>query len=108
MDIFGSKTETVVLTDEERNNPELIKERESYKDSPVSVYYGSKKEGMENACETCKKVSVCPNYKEVVYKETMLKEMTKNIKNIKGFTRDEVEKLKNNVFIVIKCIDKEE
>jgi hypothetical protein len=97
-----------VLTEEERQNAELIKQRQDYKSSPVSVYYGSDKDELDNVCLTCKKYLTCQDRIQAEEQGNMLR----NAANIKKFTEkfseEEIEKLKNNVFIIIKCINKEE
>lgn len=108
MSMFNSEVRTTVLTEEEKQNPELIKKNELYGKSPISVYYGSAKEGIVDTCLTCKKQKSCKEHREVVYRAIMLKNYSKDPKYTVGFTEEEAVKLQNNVFIVINCINKEE
>lgn len=106
---FNSKDFTTeVLTDEQRQNPELMKNSDLYQKCDVSVYYGSMKDGIENVCLTCKKRIKCEDYYDIVTRQEHLRKATYNPKFAYGFKQEELEKLRNNVFIAIKCVNKEE
>ena len=104
-----------VLTKEERQNSSLVKEREEFKQGDVSIYFGSKKEGLNNVCLSCKKKSFCKQNKEI---KTMAKKLKENAFNPfipleydkKEYSSEEEarEKIFNNVFIAINCKHKEE
>lgn len=103
-----------VLTEEERQDSSLVKQRQDYKDSPVAVYYGSEKDELDNVCLTCKKYLNCKDRIDVQEQEELLisalnnPNMIKRLYNNKDFSEKDIEKLKNNVFIIINCINKEE
>lgn len=44
-----------MMTEEERQNPSLVRNREDFKSSSISVYYGSAKPELTHTCLTCKK-----------------------------------------------------
>lgn len=95
------------LTEEERNNPELIRNRKEYKDAPVSVYYGSEKEGLINTCLDCKKRNVCKQHFDAEWQQKWLRKCASDAKATVGLTKEEIEKLKTNVFIIVNCVNKE-
>lgn len=94
------------LTDEEREDASLVKNRKDYQTSDVSVYFGSSKKELEEVCITCKKKDTCIQYIDTKYKEQMLRGEAYNPQI--NITQEEREKISNNVFIIIKCNHKEE
>lgn len=103
-----------VLTEEERQDSSLVKQRQDYKDSSVAVYYGSEKSELDNVCLTCKKYLNCKDRIDVQKQEELLASainnpsMVKHLCNNKDFSEQDIEKIKNNVFIIINCVNKEE
>lgn len=104
-----------VLTKEERQNSSLVKEREEFKQGDVSIYFGSKKEGLNNVCLTCKKKSSCETFKEIKTMARKLKENAFNPFIPLKYDKEEYsseeearEKIYHNVFIAINCKHKEE
>lgn len=95
-----------MLTDEERADASLVKNRKDYQTSDVSVYFGSSKKELEEVCITCKKKDMCIQYLDTKYKEKMLRREAYNPQV--NITQEEREKISNNVFIIVKCNYKEE
>ena len=102
-----------MMTDEERKDPNLIKHREGYKNTPVSVYYGSPKKELEDVCLDCKKNKNCEQYKDIIFKRRFISTIIKDERMSKEFqlqnnmTDADIEKIRGNVFIVINCIERE-
>ena len=111
--MFFNNDNSVVemMTDEERNNPELLKERQGYKDSPVSVYYGSYKKGIVSACLDCKHKDNCTVSKEVARTEIVLKDLANHpdqfADKFEDLPPEAIEKAKTNIFVIVNCIKKE-
>ena len=97
-----------MMTEEERQDPSLVKNREDFKSSPISVYYGSAKPELTHTCLTCKKHGICVDALDAEQQERWLKEGANNPFITAGMNAEEVEKLKQNVFIIINCKFKEE
>ena len=98
------------MTEKERQNPSLLKDREEYQNSLISVYYGSAKKELVNVCLDCKRKDECKSYKDVRQEEYMLQVglRSKQIMNEINISEEERQKLMNNVFIVVNCKIKEE
>ena len=102
-----------MLTEEEKINANLVKDRKDFKESPVSIYFGSKKEGLDDVCQTCSKCNTCKMYKDILnMRHTILSTLKdesfiSHIKSKENFTNKEIEKVKNNVYMAINCIFKE-
>jgi hypothetical protein len=100
-----------MMTDEERVNPSLLKERKEVKENPISVYYGSAKKELQNVCETCKKRMTCKEGNEIKMQDNLLRSAANDKTAIHSlfeeFPEDVIEKAKSNVFIVVNCIYKE-
>lgn len=97
-----------MMTEEERQNPSLVKNREDYKNSPISVYYGSAKPELAHVCLTCKKHGTCADALGVERQGEWLKENVNNPFVTASMNTEEIKKLKQNVFIIINCKFKEE
>lgn len=95
------------MTEEERNDPYLVKNRKEFKNSPISVYYGSAKPELAHVCLTCKKHGTCVNASDVERQGEWLKENVNNPFVTAGMNTEEIKKLKQNVFIIINCKFKE-
>lgn len=100
-----------MMTDEERNNPELLKERQGYKDNPVSIYYGSYKKEIVSACLDCKHKDSCAVSKEIAQMEIVLKDLANHpdqfADKVEDLPPEAIEKAKTNVFVIVNCIKKE-
>ena len=97
-----------VLSEEERKNPGLVKQRQNFKESHVSIYYGSAKKELEDVCINCKKKNKCIDYFNIKEQEMQLRRAADISEITAGFSQKEIDKLKHNVFIAINCIYKEE
>lgn len=97
-----------MMTEEERQNPNLIKEREIFKQSPISVYYGSAKPELTHTCLTCKRHNRCEDAKNAEQQERWLRDNAEYLSDKAGLNRKEIDKIKHNVFIIVSCIFKEE
>ena len=94
-----------IMTDTERTDASLVKNRKDYQTSDVSVYFGSPKKELEEVCITCKKKDECIQYIDTKYKEQILHREAYNPQiDIPQVDR---EKISNNVFIIVKCNYKE-
>jgi hypothetical protein len=96
-----------MMTEEERQDPSLVKNREDYKNSPISVYYGSAKPELTHTCLNCKKHGTCADALGVERQGKWLKENVNNPFVTAGMNTEEIKKLKQNVFIIINCKFKE-
>ena len=98
-----------IFSDEERNNPSKVFEREDLNNSDISVYYGSEKSDLVNVCQDCNKKQVCIHYQETIYNNFVLKNTLHNPKIVEelGISDKDREKLLNNVYIIIHCKIKE-
>ena len=98
------------MTEKERQDPSLLKNREEYQNSMISVYYGSAKKELVNTCLDCRKKDTCSEYKDIRYKEYMLQVGLHNPQIVKetNITEQERQKLLNNVFMIVNCKIKEE
>ena len=96
-----------MMTEEERQDPSLLKQRPEVQETPYAVYYGSEKKELEYVCKTCKNRNDCGAYEDAQRQQEFLRDVVKNeelINNIPHkFSKEELEKLKNNVFIIVKC-----
>lgn len=97
-----------MMTEEERQNPNLVKEREDFKQSPISVYYGSAKPELTHTCLTCKRHGKCEDARNAEQQERWLRDNAEYLSDKAGLNRKEIDKIKHNVFIIVKCIFKEE
>ena len=97
-----------MMTEEERQHPELVKNRDDYRNAPISVYYGSAKPELTHICLNCKKYGTCVDAQEAEQQEKWLRESACNPFITAGMNPEELEKLKHNVFIIINCKFKEE
>lgn len=97
------------MTEKERQDPSLIKNREDYQNSMISVYYGSAKKELVNTCLDCKKKGTCKEYKDIREKEYMLQVGLHNPQMVKemNLTEQDRQKLLNNVFMIVNCKIKE-
>ncbi len=96
-----------MMTEEERQNPSLVKNREDYKNSPISVYYGSAKPELTHTCLNCKKHKFCVDARYAEQQDKWLRENANNPFITAGLDPVELEKFKHNVFIIINCKFKE-
>jgi hypothetical protein len=97
-----------VMTEEERNNPSLIKQRKDYISSPISVYYGSPKDEIKHVCVDCKKKNHCKECLEIEIQDRWLRENANNPFINVGLTSEQKKKMSGNVLVIAKCIFKEE
>ncbi len=112
-----SNLNIVVLTEEERIDANLVKDRKDFKENPIPIYFGAKKEGLDDVCETCSKSDTCKMYKQIVDTRHKISSSLKNesflnkMKKENNFTDKELEKVKNkvknDVYMAINCIFKE-
>lgn len=110
---MGIETDNSIIstmTEKERQDPSLIKNREEYQNSMISVYYGSAKKELVNTCLDCKKKDTCKEYKDVRHKEYMLQVGLHSPQIVKqmNLTEKDRQKLINNVFMIVNCKIKEE
>lgn len=102
-----------MLTEEERLDANLVKNRKDFKENPISIYFGSKKEGLDDVCETCSRSDICEMHKDIVNTRHKILSSLKDesfisqMKDENNFTNKELEKVKNNVYMAINCIFKE-
>lgn len=96
------------MTEEERQNPELLKQRKAYKETPIAVYYGSPKEGLTDVCLTCKKRSHCKYNFETKERGMQLRRAADVSEFTEGLTDKEILKIRMNILIIINCMFKEE
>lgn len=97
-----------VMSDEERKNPKLIKERQDFKENPISIYYGSEKKDLVDVCANCKKRHKCNDYFNTKEQAMQLRRAADISELTMDLSPEEIEKLRSNVFIVVNCIYKEE
>lgn len=95
-----------MMTDAERADASLVKNRKDYQTSDISVYFGSSKKELEEVCLTCKKKDECVQYLDTKYKEQILRREAYNPQI--EISQADREKISNNVFIIVKCNYKEE
>ena len=95
-----------MLTDEERADVSLIKNRKEYQKSNISVYFGSPKKELEEVCITCKKKNKCKQYLDIKYKEQVAHRMAYS-PHI-DISQAQREKIFHDVLIIVKCNYKEE
>lgn len=95
-----------MMTDAERADASLVKNRKDYQTSDISIYFGSSKKELEEVCITCKKKDKCIQYIDTKYKEQILRREAYN-PNV-NISQADREKVSNNVFIIVKCNYKEE
>ena len=81
------------------------KDMAGYAENPVCVYYGSKKDELEDVCTDCLQISNCVHFQEI---EEMRKAMREASKNPNSFTNlglpdGYLEKVKDYIMMIIKC-----
>ncbi len=96
-----------MMTEEERQDPSLLKQRPEVQETPYAVYYGSEKKELEYVCKTCKNRHDCKAYEDAQIQQEFLRNAVKDKELINHiphkFSEEELEKLKHNVFIIVKC-----
>ena len=95
------------MTEEERQNPNLIKNKKEFQQTPVSIYYGSPKKELVDVCLTCKHILNCTERYQVKIDNMRLKQALNDKEIIEKLSEQEIEKVKKNVYIVVNCINKE-
>lgn len=97
-----------VMSDEERNDPSLVKKREDFNNTQIAIYYGSAKSELAEACITCKRKNHCIHYFDAKEQNMQLKRSADISEFTEGLSPAEIEKIRNNVYIIVNCIFKEE
>ena len=98
---------TQMMSEEELKDPTLIKK--ASEENPIICYFGSKKEGIENACLKCKKRLRCNHFFELEIQKMEMRKLLKNEDYLhNNFTDKEIEKIKTNILVIADCVYMEE
>ena len=97
-----------IMTEEEKKNPSKVMKRVELQESQISVYFGSHKEELAEACLTCKKKDKCNDYKEILMQRQIIKDNAYNPFIGAELSKEERDKVANNDYIIINCHNKEE
>lgn len=96
-----------MMTEEERQNPSLVKQRAEYNEAPISIYFGSHKDELVDVCLSCKKKDKCEDYKEITRQRQFLKDNAYNPFILVELGKEERDKMANNDYFAINCKEKE-